>query len=118
MENLKNASQVVGNNIKAFRARIGLTQEAMAEYLATSREQVAYYENGSRTVSSEHLAKMADLFCVNEYDFFEADTAQKTVNMALAFRAEELQAVDLVSIAKFKKIVRNYLNMKKALANG
>lgn len=112
-----NINQIAGQNIQMLRTKVGLTQDALAQYLGTSREQVAYYENGSRLVSSLHLSKLADLFCMNEYDFFEEDITNRKINIAFAFRADILQPTDLTSIAKFKKIVRNYLNMKKATCN-
>lgn len=109
-----NTNQITGQNIQAIRTSVGLTQEALAKYLNTSREQIAYYEAGSRSVSSTHLTKLADLFCMNEYDFFEEDNTKRKLNIVFAFRADALQQTDLESIAKFKKIVRNYLNMKTA----
>jgi transcriptional regulator with XRE-family HTH domain len=112
-----NTNQITGKNIQALRTKFGLTQEALARYLNTSREQISYYEVGSRPVSSLHLSKLADLFCMNEYDFYEEDMDNRKLNIVFAFRADTLQQTDLVSIAKFKKIVRNYLNMKKVLAD-
>lgn len=117
MASTLNTNQVTGHNIKLLRCKIGLSQQSLAEYLDTSREQVAYYENGSRLVSSTHLSKLADLFCINEYDFFEEDITSRNINIAFAFRADTLHQTDLASIAKFKKIVRNYLNMKIAIHN-
>lgn len=109
---------IIGNNIKLLREQMGLTQEALASYLNTSREQIAYYENGSRTISTSHLSLLASLFCMNEYDFYEEDPQKRNVNLAFAFRADSLSVQDLNSIAQFKKIVRNYLNMKNAIGNG
>ncbi len=107
----------VGQNIKLFREKLGLTQEALAQYLLTSREQISYYETGARSVTTAHLNSLANLFCINEYDFYEEDSQMKNLNICFAFRADELQPNDLQSIAQFKKIVRNYLNMKKALTS-
>lgn len=108
------SNHVIGQNIRQLREQMGLTQQDVAGYLGTSREQVAYYETGARTASTTHLARLADLFCINEYDFYEEDPEKMNVNLAFAFRADNLGAQDLESIAQFKKIVRNYLNMKQA----
>ncbi len=116
MENAT-TTPVISENIRQLRTKIGLTQEELAKYLDTSREQVSYYEAGSRTPSSTHLVKMADLFCVNEYDLFAEDLSVRSINVAFAFRASELAVQDLNRMAAFKKIVRNYLNMKKVLAD-
>jgi len=110
-------NQIVGQNIRQLREELKLTQETLAQYLDTSREQVAYYENGSRTISSGHLNKLANLFCMNEYDFYEEDSGKRKLNIVFAFRADSLEQTDMESIAKFKKIVRNYLNMKNAMSD-
>ena len=97
---------------------MSLTQEALAKYLETSREQVAYYETGKRSIPSAQLSKLANLFCMDEHDFYQEDPETKRINMTFAFRADALQEQDLQSIAQFKKIVRNYISMKKAMGNG
>lgn len=107
----------VGQNIKLFREKLGLTQDALAQYLHTTREQISYYETGTRSITTIHLNSLANLFCINEYDFYEKDSQMKNLNICFAFRADELQPSDLQSIAQFKKVVRNYLNMKKALTS-
>lgn len=114
---IPSSNTIVGQNIRLFREKLNLTQEALAKYLDTSREQISYYETGARAVSSKHLTLLSNLFCLNEYDFFEENTGARSLNIAFAFRAEELSSTDLESIARFKTIVRNYLNMQKALAN-
>jgi transcriptional regulator with XRE-family HTH domain len=114
---MSNDNFVVGANIKRLREQMGLTQESLAQYLGTSREQVAYCEVGSRAVSAAHLAKLADLFCMDEYEFYEEDLEKIQINLAFAFRAENLTPDNLNTIAQFKRIVKNYLNMKKAIGN-
>ena len=112
-----NPNIIIGQNIRILRDKIGLTQEALAQYLGTSREQVGFYEIGQRSIPSAQLSKLANLFCMNEYDFYEEDLQNRSVNIAFAFRADELQPQDLQSIAQFKKIVHNYISMKKVIGN-
>ena len=114
---ISNTNLIIGQNIRTLREKMGLTQEVLAQYLGTSREQMAYYEIGQRSIPSAQLSKLANLFCMNEYDFYEEDLQNRSVNIAFAFRADELQAQDLESIAQFKKIVRNYISMKKVMGN-
>ncbi len=114
---LANPNIIIGQNIKSLREKMGLTQDALAQYLGTSREQIAYYETGKRSTPSAQLSKLSNLFCMNEYDFYEEDVQTRSVNIAFAFRADELQPQDLESIAQFKKIVRNYISMKKVMGN-
>ena len=109
--------ETVGQNIRQFRERLGFTQASVADYLGIAREQISYYETGTRPVSTDHLQKLADLFGIDAYDLFEADSAQQQINVALAFRAEDLTAQDLVSIAQFRRVVNNYLKMQHVLVH-
>ncbi len=115
---ISNSNIIIGQNIRSLREKMGLTQDALAQYLGTSREQIGYYEIGQRNIPSIQLSKLANLFCMNEYDFYEEEMQNRSINLAFAFRAEKLQAQDLQSIAQFKKIVRNYLSMKNVMGNG
>lgn len=112
-----NYNQIIGRNVQLLRNRIGLTQDALAEYLGVSRGQVSYYEAGSRAIPTVQMQKLADLFCVNEHDLYTEDPDQVQVNLSFAFRADHISPEDLHHIAHFKKIVRNYLNMKNQLSN-
>lgn len=109
--------ETVGQNIRQFRERLGFTQAIVADYLGIAREQVSYYETATRPVSTDHLQKLADLFGIDAYDLLETDSAQQQVNINLAFRAEDLTASDLVSIAQFRRVVSNYLKMQQVFAN-
>jgi transcriptional regulator with XRE-family HTH domain len=109
--------ETVGQNIRQFRERLGFTQASVADFLGISREQISYYETGSRSVPTDHLQKLADLFGIDAYDLLEADTAQQQTNTAFAFRADELTPEDLASMASFRRIVNNYLKMKKRLSH-
>jgi transcriptional regulator with XRE-family HTH domain len=112
-----NQNLIIGENIKNFREKLGLTQEVLAGYLGINREEVSYYENGKRPVPTDIISKVAKLFGLDEYDLFETDSEAREAKVALAFRAESLLPEDLVHIADFRKIVLNYLNMKKALSH-
>ena len=109
---------IIGNNIKLLRDRIGLSQDDLAEYLGLSNKmKISRYENGTVSVPTNQMTKLADLFGVDEYDFYEEDENNIKLNVAFAFRANELQASDIETIASFKKLAMNYLKMKKALVN-
>ena len=114
---VSNSNLIVGKNLKALRNKMGLTQDMLARYLVISREQISYYEIGQRAIPTDHLTKLANLFCMDEFDFFEEDPENQKVNLAFAFRADELNSEDLHSIAQFKKIVHNYLSMKTVIGN-
>lgn len=112
-----NQNIIIGKNIKLLREKMELSQSVFANYLGITRVEVSYYENGHRSMPSAMISKAAALFNVDEYDLFEEDPESQTVNLALAFRADQIVPEDLPHIANFQKIVRNYINMKKKLEN-
>lgn len=108
----------IGKNIHALRVKQGLTQDTLASYLGTKRELINYYENGKRTIPTNLVTKIAELFSIDEYDLYEEDEQYIQTNLAFAFRANKILTEDIKAIASFKKIAMNYLNMQKALNNG
>jgi len=108
-------NQIIGSNIRHFRERMNLSQSQLAQYLGVTREEISYYETGKRSLPSKHLSKAANLFCIDEYDLFENDPEMHAINVALAFRTDNVSPEDLPLIANFQKIVRNYINMTKKL---
>lgn len=107
--------QNLPKNLKSFRTRMGLTQEDIANYLNINREEVSYFETGSREVPFDLIPKLANLFGIDEYDLFEDDSDINNLNIAFAFRADEISSRDLDAIASFKKIALNYKKMKQKL---
>ena len=103
----------LASNLKIFRERNHFSQETVGNFLGLKREVVSYYETGVREPAFEHLEKLADLYCAEIADFYEEDAQEKMVNFAFAFRAGEFSTADLEAIAKFKRIIRNYLKLKK-----
>lgn len=108
---------ILAKNLKDFRVRLNLTQDQLALYLGVTREEISYYENGRRNIPYELIPKIAKLFGVDEYDLYEDDAAINDLNIAFAFRANDVSGDDLKVIADFKKIALNYLKIKKALAD-
>lgn len=110
-------NQIIGINIQLFRERLGLSQDEVASYLKIKRELISYYENGNRTIPSALLNRLANLYGVDPYDLYDADSSNQTAQLAFAFRSGELPLEALDQIARFKKIVLNYLHMSKTLSD-
>lgn len=108
-----NNNEIIGRNIKLFREKNGISQDVLANYLGVTRVEVSYFENGKRNISTVIIEKAAKLFGIDDYDFYEENTESQQVNVALAFKADFLNKEDLEQIADFRKIILNYLKMKK-----
>jgi len=100
-----------GEIIKAYREKMKLSQDAVANFLNIKREMVSYYETGAREVPLEVLEKLSDLFGIDLEVFFSESQEELNTELALAFRADELDGEDLESISAFKKIIKNYQRM-------
>lgn len=100
-----------GAIICAYRERMKLSQEAVAEFLGIKREILSYYETGNREAPIEVLERLSDLFGIGLEDFFEEDANQVRANVAFAFRADEILTEDLNAIAEFRKVIKNYFKL-------
>jgi len=107
----------VGQNIRLFRDKLGLSQDALANYLGVTREEISYFETGKRIMNTVLIEKAAKLFGVDDYDLFEENPELQQLNVSLAFRAESINTEDLKQIADFRKIILNYLKMKRVAGN-
>lgn len=104
----------IGKNIKLFREKFNYTQNEIADYLKfKDRAIISYYEKGERKIPLESLTKLADLYGIELEDFFTEEPKEQLLNKVFAFRKEELKPNDYNEIAKFNKIVKNYLKLKK-----
>lgn len=110
--------RTIGDNIRDFRTKLGVSQQDIANYCGIPRELISMYETGKREVSLLHLERISEFLNIDLEVFLEENPEEIKPDLALAFRANELSAKDFESIAFFKKIVKNYLKMKKIECNG
>lgn len=110
-------NKIIGENIKKCRDKLGYSQEEIASYLDIDRTLISRYENGTREIGLLHLNKLADLYCLDVEDFVDDKLMEKAEKIAFAFRKEELDKIDIESISKFQKVVKNYISMIEILEN-
>ena len=58
-------AKVIGKNIRKYRKKNGLTQEALAFEADISVKMLSEYENGKHNISQEALSKIADVLYVS-----------------------------------------------------
>jgi transcriptional regulator with XRE-family HTH domain len=61
----------VGNNVRADRTELGLSQDHVAEQLGLSLAEYQEYEAGDRRFGPERLLRLARLLGVEPQDFFK-----------------------------------------------
>ena len=59
--------KVFGSNVKAYRQRIGLSQEAFAEKCGMYRTYISAIECFRRSISLENIQKIADALEIEPY---------------------------------------------------
>lgn len=104
---------VLGDNIRAYRGNINLTQQELSDYLECDRVSLSYYETGERQPSIDILLKMSDIFGVELDDLLNESSDVLKENLSLAFRKEGMSSKNLNEIASFKKIIKNYIKMNR-----
>ena len=76
-KNVKPVDRLVGENIRAHRLTIGLTQEELAGKIGLTFQQVQKYEKGANRVSGSRLIQIAEALNVPVVSLFEgADTSR------------------------------------------
>jgi transcriptional regulator with XRE-family HTH domain len=69
-------SKDIGSRIRQFRQDAGLSQEALAELVGVSFQQVQKYESGHTTLNILKLQHIADALKVQVTDFFSSTPVQ------------------------------------------
>lgn len=103
---------ITATNFKKLRENLGFSQEKVGQYLGCLREEISYYENGTRDIPLSVLEKASDLFGVELIDFF---SEEETIGIRFAYRAEDSTLEDLNQIARFKKIIKNYQRINRLM---
>jgi len=103
--------ELLAFNLRFIREKLNYSQSSIASFLNLSQAAYSKFESADLNPSIEVIKKLASLYNIDEYTFYEENQENFITDLAFAFRANEICPQDLEQIAKFNKIVRNYLNM-------
>jgi transcriptional regulator with XRE-family HTH domain len=107
--------EIIGGNLKKLRMANGYTDQNVADYLQIGRSAYANYESGLREMPFEHLCKAADLFGCEISSLLSEEEILVDDMLACAFRINGMNVSDMNQIAKFKKLVLNYIKTERLL---
>ena len=80
-------TETVGERLKRIRLEHNFTQKQIADYLGFKQGQIAKLESNERTLKSDSLIKLSNLYrCSPEYIILGIGEYSKTI---LAFRSKE-----------------------------
>lgn len=105
-----------GQTLKLLREANNYTQENVAEFLGINRSTYSNYETGDREAPWSVLEKLANLYGCDQFDLESEDQAVLQGVIACAFRVDSLSVEDMKQVAAFKRLVMNYVKMKKIAA--
>ena len=63
--------ELLGQNIKKYRNKIGMSQEVLAGFVGLSREYILRIEKGQKYVSLKKIFEIADILKVNIKDLMD-----------------------------------------------
>lgn len=104
---------IIGRNLKLIREKLGFSQDNLADFLEINRSNIANYESGKRMIPMIHIPKIASFLGIKPNDLLIEDESQIELNQVFAFKADSLNRKDVLDIAKFKTIVKNYLELER-----
>ena len=97
-------AETVGKRLKRIRLEHNFTQKQIADYLGFKQGQIAKLESNERTLKSDSLIKLSNLYrCSPEYIILGIGEYSKT---NLAFRSNE-KNLSLDDIAEMNRIIDN-----------
>lgn len=108
-------NKVIGNNLKLLREANKFTQDQVASFLGINRSTYSNYETGDREVPLDVLEKVSDLYGCELHLLFEEDNSIIKEMLVCSFRVDNLSNSDMIEIAHFKNIVKNYIKMNQLL---
>ena len=73
----------IAYKLRFHRERMNFTQEAVAEYLNVSFQQIQKYENGVNRIPVGKLCLLAELYQISLIHFYEEDIVWKSLKMPL-----------------------------------
>jgi len=102
--------KIIGENAKQARESNGFTQASVATFLKVDQSLISKFEKGDRTLQSDHLEKLANLYGYRVSDF-ECEDGAFTHNIKTAYRSSGITSEDLVIIHDIKRIALNLFFM-------
>jgi transcriptional regulator with XRE-family HTH domain len=101
-------AEILAERLRETREYLGLSQQAVADYIGISRAAISSIESGKRKVDALELEKFSRLYRypVNYFYGDEEDVDEKTVQL-LARTASQLNEVDRKQVLKFAQFLKN-----------
>jgi len=101
---------IIGENAKRARESCGFSQANVAEFLKVDQSLISKFEKGFRSLQSDMLEKLANLYGAKVSDF-ECAEGIPDQRIKAAYRSNGLTTEDLEAIHDIKRIAMNLFFM-------
>ena len=106
------ADQRIGDEVRARRRAVGITQEKLGDALGVSFQQVQKYEKGANRISASRLRQIAAALDVPVTHFYEA---AEGVDGAQIPDASDGRATVQAHCAETQRLMRAFVRIEDAL---
>ncbi|HBT65452.1 MAG TPA: XRE family transcriptional regulator [Ruminococcaceae bacterium] len=106
----------VGLRLKELRESVNLTQKDIASYLSVDQSLVSKFETGERSISSDMLKSLSNLYCCPIPSIISGEKI--SAPYSFAFRTKNLNREDLSALAAINKIALNQMQMDQLIGGG
>lgn len=106
----------LGNQLSEARKYRGYSQKEIADYLGVSQSFVALVENGQKTINSDQLQSLADLYNTTTDELtsdFEGEKGENGRIEVLARASQDLEDQDKEEVLRFAKFLKGWQSGKE-----
>jgi transcriptional regulator with XRE-family HTH domain len=107
-------TEIIGRNAKLARETNGFSQMNVAEFLRVDQSLISKFESGERSMRSDMLERLANLYGYKVSDFESEDGISKQ-RIKTAYRASGLSPADLEVVHDIKRIGMNLFFMAELM---
>jgi transcriptional regulator with XRE-family HTH domain len=105
---------IIGQNARLAREMNGFSQANVAEFLKVDQSLVSKFESGNRSIQSDMLDRLANLYGYKVSDFENEDGIPEQ-RIKTAYRSSGLSVEDLEAIHDIKRIGMNLFFMTELM---
>ena len=105
---------VVGGNAKRAREINGFSQANVAEFLKVDQSLISKFESGERSLQSDLLERLANLYGYRVSDFENVDGIREQ-RVKTAYRSSSISESDMEVIHDIKRIALNLFFMTELM---
>lgn len=103
-------NMIIGENAKRARESCGFSQANVAEFLKVDQSLISKFEKGLRSMQSDMLERLANLYGIKITDFKCVDGIPEQ-RVKAAYRSDALNTEDMEAIHDIKRIAMNLFFM-------